>query len=94
MDADLGLQNMILERCRERAFDTFILPSITDKLSIAHQPQDKMSSTGTIGIADIFESNAFQYLQFYEKMTLLFSQLHRVRRMAIKIGWPSFRMNK
>jgi hypothetical protein len=34
MDADLGLQNMILERCRDCAFDTFVLPSITDKLSI------------------------------------------------------------
>ena len=90
IDADFGLQDIILERCRDSPFDTLILPSITDKLYTTHLLQDKMSSTGTIGIANVFESNAFQYLKFYEKMTLLFSQLHRVRRVAIKIparGW-------
>jgi len=90
IDADLGLQNLILERCRDSPFDTLILPSITDKLSTTHLLQDKMSSTGTIGIANVFESNAFQYFKFYEKMTRLFSQLHRARRVAIKIparGW-------
>ena len=86
IDADLGLQSIILERCRNSPFDTLILPSITDKLSITtHKSQAKISSTSAVGTADILESNAFKFRKFYEKMTLLFSQLHRARRVAIKI---------